>query len=151
MAPVIDKDYQGSQWLEQLMAQWVQTYGNTDLSTNRQAWNALGQILKQAFPKEQEIVQGYEAVIPPDAFRAAHTSLLENNREGTAQMEKLFAAIEANHPIEELTSMVTSSPPGPSNSEVLVKFQDAAAQVGVEVPAELVGAYSDDTDSGTAM
>jgi len=151
MAPVIDKDYEGSQWFQQLGDEWMKNYGNGSLSTNRKAWNALGLIFQEALAKEQEIIQGYEAITPPDVFRAAHTALLENNRQGNAWAAKVVAAIQANRPIGELMSMVSAGPPGPSNGDVLAQYRAATAQVGIEVPAKLLDVYSDDTDSGQLM
>jgi hypothetical protein len=151
MASTIDKDYQGLQWFKQSWAQWVEKYGKTDLSTNREAWNALGGLFEEMLAKQQEIARGYEAVTPPDAFRAAHKTLIDGNTQGNAWAEEIIAAIKANRPIEDLLSMVTSEPPGPSGSEVLAEFNDAAAKVGVEVPQKFIDAYTEDTDSGTAM
>jgi hypothetical protein len=148
MAPVIEKDYQAVQWINQAMTQWQQTYADSDPSTDRQAWNALGLILEQGLPKGQEIVRGYEAITPPEAFRTAHAALLANNRDGNPWAEDLLAAIKANRPISELMPMFDTGPPGPSNAEVLAMFQEAAARVGIELPTKLIDAYSDDTDSG---
>jgi hypothetical protein len=148
MAAVVDKDYEGQQWFNQAMAQWQQTYGNSDPSADWQAWNALGSVLQQALAKAQEIVLGYEAVTPPEAFRIAHAALVANNRDGNAWAEDLIAAIKASRPTGELLSMLDAGPPGPSGSEVLAEFQDAAARVGIELPPKLIDVYSDDTDSG---
>lgn len=148
MAPTIDKDYQGLQWVKQAMSQWGQTYGNSDLSANRQAWNALSLILQQALPKEQEIIQGYEAITPPEAFRTAHATLLENNRDGNIWAKNLVAAIKASHPTSELMSMISAGAPGPSNGQVLADFQDAATRIGIELPIKLIDTYSVGADSG---
>jgi hypothetical protein len=148
MAPAIDKDYQGLQWFKQAMTEWQQTYANTDPSTNRQAWNALGLILQQALSKEQEITKGYEAIAPPKAFRTAHATLVKNNRDGIAWAEDLITAIKASRPMGGLMSTLEAGPPGPSNSEVLAEFQDAAARFGIALPRKLIEAYSDVTDSG---
>ena len=146
MAPVIDKDYQGLQWFDQVMTQWQQTYQNS-ASTDRQAWNALGQIFQQAIPKEQEIIQGYAAITPPEAFRTAHAALIENNRDGNTWAASVVAAIKANRPTDELLSMLSAGPPGPSSSEVLAEFQDAAARVGTQLPTKLIDTYLDDSGS----
>ena len=148
MAPTIDKDYQGLQGFKQAMTQWGQTYGNTDLTTNRKAWEALSLIVQQAIPVEREIIQGYEAVTPPEAFRTAHATLLDNNRLGNTWAEGLVAAIKANRPTRDLLSMITAGSPGPSNTQVLAEFRSAAARVGIELPTKLIGAYTESTDSG---
>jgi hypothetical protein len=147
MAPTIDEDYQGMQWAERVMSQWDQTYGSSDLPTNRQAWNALSSIFQQALSKEREIIKGYEAVTPPEAFQTAHAALLQNNRNGSAWMEGVIAAIKANRPIDEVAPMISAGSPGPSNGQVLAAFQEAAGRVGIELPAKLIDAYTDDADS----
>ena len=148
MAPTIDMDYEGMQWFEQATTQWQQAYANNDPTTDRQVWTALGLILQQAVSKVQEIVQGYEAVTPPEAFRTAHAALIENNRDGNAWAEALIAAIKANRPTSELMSTLGAGPPGPSNAEVLATFRVAAARVGIELPTKLIDTYSDSTGLG---
>jgi hypothetical protein len=149
MGPVIDKDYQSLQRMNLAVAQWQSTYASTDPSTNRQAWNALGLVLEQALVDQQENVRGYEAVVPPEAFRAAHEALVSCIRDGDSWAEDLAAAIKANRPMSELTSMFTAGPPGPSGSEVLAEFQEAAVHVGIELPAKLIDTYSDEIESST--
>jgi hypothetical protein len=148
MAPVIDKDYQGTKWFEQVLTQWGQTYGSTDLTTNQKAWNALSSIVQEALVKEQEILAGYEAITPPEAFRTAHEALVESNRDGNTWAEGLIAAIKAKRPATELMSMMSAGPPGPTNNQVIAYFKDAAARVGVEVPTKLIDAYPDDSEGG---
>jgi hypothetical protein len=149
ITPILDKDYQGVQWLEQASAQWEETYGNSDLSTNRQAWDALGLLFQQALVKEQEIIQGYEAVTPPEAFANAHAALLQINREGALWAESVVAAIKANAPADELMSMLTTEPSGLTDSEMLAEFQEVASRVGVELPVIMFKVYSDEADLGT--
>ena len=104
--------------------------------------------MQQALPKEQEILKGYEAITPPEAFRKAHAALLENNRDGNTWAEGLVAAIKANRPTTELMSMISAGPPGTTNSQVIADFKDAATRVGIELPTKLIDAYSDGADSG---
>jgi hypothetical protein len=148
MTPTFDKDYSGSQWFEQAFTQWVQSYGNTDLTTNRKAWNAVGALFEEALPKEQEIIRAYEAVTPPPAFQAAHAALLANNREGSTWATEFIAALKAKRPISELMATLSAGPPGPSNVDVLAAFRAAAAQAGVDLPTGLINAYTDPTDPG---
>jgi hypothetical protein len=147
MAPAIDRDYQGTQWMEQAMTQWQQTYASNGLPTDRQAWKALSSILQEAITKEQEIIKGYETITPPEAFRTAHATLLENNRDGDTWAEGVVAAIKAGRPTSELLPMLIGGSPGPSNGDVLSEFQDAAGRVGIDLPTKFVNTYTDEPDS----
>lgn len=148
MAPTIKLDYHGMQRFNRAMTRWQQSYGNADLSTDRRAWHAFGAILGLAIPQEQRIIQGYEAITPPAAFRTAHLALLANNRKGTLWAEGVLAAIRANRPTRELMAKLAAGPPGPSNGAVLAAFRTAAARVGIKLPSEFIGAYSDSSGSG---
>jgi hypothetical protein len=143
MSSVIDKDYQLTQWFDDAFARWDETYGNTNLPANKQAWNALASAIEQALPRAEEISREYEAITPPDAFRSAHDMLLKNNRDGNAWASNLVAAIRANRSPDELMSMMDNGPDGPTDNQVLAEFQRAATRLGVDLPPKLIGAYSD--------
>jgi hypothetical protein len=148
MAPALDKDYEGLQWFRRSMDEWAQTYGSAGPS--KEAWKAFRSIIEEAIPKQQEIIQDYEAITAPEAFQVAHTTLLENNRNGMEWGKKLAMAIRTNRPDDEVLSMIMAGPPEPSNLDVLAKFRFAAAQSGIELPGRLIDTYSDPGQPGEA-
>lgn len=147
MSPVIDKDYQATQWLDNSLTQWDATYGDSDPYSNPRGWKALASLLEQALPKAQEIIRGYEAITPPEAFRSAHSLLLENNREGYAWAEDVVAAVKENASTDELLALLDTVPEWPTDDDVIAEFQSAATRLGVDLPTKLIDAYSEDADA----
>jgi hypothetical protein len=151
MTPVIDKDYEMLQWFDQQLSEWGQTYASAGPTLNSKAWDALGSILQKGLSREQEIVKGYEAITPARAFRKAHATLLENNRNGNAWASELIADIKAGRSSAELLAKLRAGPAAPSNTEVLTEFQTAASAAGVELPSKFIDAYTEDTIPGGSV
>lgn len=148
LSPVIAKDDAASKWADQVIGEWAAKY-ESSLATKREGWTALATILQQMVVKAQDIQKAAEAVTPPAAFKAAHADILKSNQAGITWAQSFVAAINANHPVTELASMMQTGPATIPQATILAKFKAAAATVGVALPADLVKNLTSDSSSTT--
>lgn len=142
MAPAIEKDYQGSLKVEQAQSEWSKKYANSDPYTDWAGWDDISAVFRELLPLSQELTASYEVVTPPEVFRKAHADLLELNRQGNAWAQTMVDNIESRRPVVEWFGEFQAGPNGPPSSQVLTEFREAAAQVGIELPAKLITVYS---------
>lgn len=142
MAPVIEQDYAGYKQTSVAEARWkreLQARGPSDWTV----WQDLAGLLTRFVPKEQQILDEYEAIHAPPAFRSAHAALLADNEAGLAWTQEMIHDIYTQRSGQQAVGVLSQAKKGLAlNRRVVREFRKAAAKLHLKLPVKLLKVYS---------